>query len=226
MTKRYAAALLAVALFVTACGRDSSSAPVSDAEREPARESIEFEFADIDNPGYTMLYEPVAGALPQTDYGLNMAQSTDSDWVSDVEFNSNYIIYDSDTKTQRGTVQVRTGPPDPAAQFGTSDPEEITDAMRPSFFPARDVHESLRRAAVEDFGYKLLVEQSGTAYGLSASYIEFVDEESQNHALRFYMSNDQINENFYSMEIRADLPAGDQELIDLYRAIIFSLHPM
>ena len=119
-------------------------------------------------------------------------------------------------------IKVTTGPNSLAEYFGSEDPKELEDLIKPVLFPTEDVHAGLVRAVVEDFGYQLVNNWTGTAFGMNAFFVEFIDEESKNHALRFFLCNDKLDENYYSLTINADLPMDDKSKIEDYKAIIFS----
>ncbi|MEG1773885.1 MAG: hypothetical protein RR320_03415, partial [Oscillospiraceae bacterium] len=156
---------------------------------------------------------------------LNMPDGVDCDWTGDTEYDSNFKIFDSESDQSYATVRVQTAPPNPKTAFGGETPEQVAELMRPYFFPVDEIYTSYRNSVINDFKYELVVDWTGTAFGWKAYYLEFIDDMGH-HALRYYMCNDKLDETFYAFEFKADLPKDDQTLIDLYRAILFSMHEM
>lgn len=227
MLKRFFAAAAAL-MLLAGCAQPSASSAPSDSAfvREPVRSDVEFSFESIEDSVFTMVYEPRSGAVTRNNFGLNMPEGFDTDWTGDAGFDSNYTIYDAESKKVWGTVKITTAPPDLAAYYGTSDEAKIKDLMLASFFVTGDVYSGLKKAVVEDFGYDLDVDWTGTAYDWPAFYLEFTDKGSKTHSLRYYMCNGEFNEKFYAMTVNANLPMDDAKMIGQLRRIIFSLHPM
>lgn len=201
----------------------SSSAGVSGGQVENGR----FVFKQLEDSLFTMDYEPRTGSVTMAHFGLNFPEGTDTNWLGDSGFDSLFDLHDTQTGKVYGSVVITTAPADLAAQYNTTDPAEQRDRMKASFFPTDVYYEGLKKNIVEDFGYELAVDEKGVAFdGWNAFYLEFIDRESGNHALRFYMCNDEMNEKFYAMTVKVDVPVDDAENLALYRSILFSLHPM
>ena len=227
MPKRSLIFLFALLFVVAGCSKPSAPAPsnVNLFDEQPVRTDIVFEFEDMNEYLFSMVLDPKPGALIDLSFAINIPDGLDSDWIGDTEHDAHYIIFDEKTKESLASIRINTTPSDLAAFYGTNDPDEILDNLVSKFFKAENAHNGLRNA-IEDFKYEMMVDWSGTALGYSAYYMEFIDQDSQNHALRFYLSNDKLDESFYAFEFKADVPMDDQKQIDLYRAILFSLHEM
>lgn len=232
--------LAALVLLTASCGSKNTPLPDSkpavpgssavsekkDTPSDAVRSGIQFAFTDLDDYAFTMMYEPRSDAKTKMPVGLNIPRDYDCEWLGDTEFDSHYNIFEYKTKEELARVRINTAPPDLEAFFKTEDRARIRELMRPSFYPVEDVYTGLKKAVVEDFEYKLITDWTGTAYGWNAFFIEFVDEDTNTHALRFYTGNDAFDEAFYAFEYRADLPADDAAAIALAKDVLFSLHPM
>lgn len=235
MIKQYIALLLALVLLA-ACGSTpagssseaASSETVSSSDSSPLVENGEFVFRQLEDPLFTMDYEPRSDSVVKQHFGLNFSDGTDTDWLGDSGFDALFDMHEAKTDKVYGSVKITTAPADLAAYYNTDDPAKQLEQMKATFFTTASYHEGLRKNIVEDFGYELVFDEAGVAFegGWNAFYLEFIDKESGNHALRFYMCNDEMNEKFYSMTIQANLPMDDAEKIKTYRDIIFTLHPI
>ncbi len=235
MIKKGVALLLAMILLAScqsAPSSSGSSAPSSSQSSSAGAtgghvENGRFVFKQLEDPLFTMDYEPRTGSVTMQHFGLNFPDGTDTNWLGDSGFDSLFDLHEAKTDKVYGSVVITTAPADLAAQYNTSDPTEQLNQMRASFFTTDVYYEGLKRNIVEDFGYELLVDEKGVAFdgGWNAFYFEFVDKESGNHALRFYMCNDQMNEKFYAMTVKVDVPVDDAKNLELYRNILFTLHP-
>ena len=204
----------------------SSASVSSKASENPVQNGGEFTFADLEDYAFTMMFEPRSDAKNQHPMGVNIPRDYDSEWLGESEFDSYYNIFEYKTKKDLARVRINTAPPDLEEYFKTEDRARIRELMRPAFFPTEDMYSGLKKAVVEDFEYKLVADQIGTAYGWDAFTIEFIDESTNTHAIRFYTCNDMFDESFYAFEFKADLPADDAAAIQLARDVLFSLHPM
>ena len=204
----------------------SSASASSNASKTPVQNGGEFTFAELGDYAFTMMFEPRSDAKNQHPMGVNIPRDYDSEWLGESEFDSYYNIFEYKTKKDLARIRINTAPPDLEGFFKTEDRARIRELMRPAFFPTEDMYSGLKKAVVEDFEYKLVAEQMGTAYGWDAFLIEFIDESTNMHAIRFYTCNDMFDEHFYAFEFKADIPADDAAAIQLARDVLFSLHPM
>lgn len=185
-------------------------------------------FAPIENATFTMDYEPRQGSVTAAHFGLNFVKPVDTNWLGDDGLNAMFDIHEYTDNTVYGSVKITTAPANLAEYYGTSDETIIADKMKANFFTVENYYTGYRKNVVEDFGYEIVKEGCGEAFegGWNAFYVEFIDKESKNCGMRFYLCNDEINEKFYSMLISVDVPMDDAERINKYRGIIFTLHPM
>ena len=235
MLKKGVALLLAMVLLASCQSAPSGSSAVSSSSQSSSSagtaghiENGRFVFTQLEDPLFTMDYEPRTGSVTKQHFGLNFAQGTDTDWLGDNGFDSLFDMHEAESDKVYGSVVITTAPADLAAQYNTNDPQEQLNQMQSTFFTTDVYYEGLKKNIVEDFGYDLIVDEKGIAFdgGWNAFYFEFIDKESGNHALRFYMCNDEMNEKFYAMTLKVDVPVDDTKNLELYRNILFTLHPM
>ena len=236
MSKRILAAFMA-AFMLAGCQKAptpsaSSSEPsatvagVAQLDTNPVLSNVEFDLKKMDEYMYLMALQPAAGSGVTQEMAVCVPEDYDMEEIEPSEFSVNYKFYQYYTNQIYGTARVQTAPADLKAYFKTEDEAKIKDEMAPEFFTVESMYEGTKQGAVNDFGYELKVDWTGTVYGLPAYYIEFIDAESGNHALRFYVSNDEINERFYACEIKMNVPVDDAELLKLCREVIFSFQPL
>lgn len=247
MIKRFLAAFFAV-MMLAACGSnanqqstaDSSSSQgkfdnlipeddtVSDTGNRPIVKDGKICFAPIENATFTMDYEPRQASVTKNHFGLNFVKPVDTNWLGDNGLDAMFDIHEYTDNTVFGSVKITTAPADLAEYYGTSDETELAEKMKADFFTAENYYNGYRKNVAEDFGYEIVKEGYGEAFdgGWNAFYVEFIDKDSKNCGMRFYLCNDEINEKFYSMMISVDVPMDDAERINKYRGIIFTLHPM
>jgi len=239
MLKKLLAAVLCVCMLAS-CGGSKTSAPSepsipTDEQGRVAlpmdfsikeQTDVEFGFQSIPDSIYTMLYEPVAGANTQIGMGLCIPDGYESDWVSDTDTVSSYWIYEPETEKSIATVTVQTAPSDIKEFYGVDTDEEAVAMMQPEYFPAEVFHKGLRTDIVDGFGYELVIDWFGKAYGLPMGYLEFIDPETKTHSMRMCLTTESIDGNFYSFTVRADVPDDDEQAIYDVRAILFSMHPL
>lgn len=236
MIKKSVALFLTIVLLASCRGVDpkpSGSDSSPDSSQSGADEVVvyvengRFVFRQLEDPLFTMDYEPRPESVTMAHFGLNFPDGTDTNWLGDRGFESLFDLHDIKTEKVYGSVVITTAPADLAAHYNTADAAEQLNQMQASFFTTNVYYEGLKRNIVEDFGYDLVVDEKGVAFdGWNAFYFEFIDKESKNHALRFYMCNDEMNEKFYSFSVKVDVPEDDEENLKLYRDILFTLHPM
>lgn len=235
MIKKGVALLVAIVLLASCQSASSGSSAASSSSAGSSSgaavghvENGRFVFKQLEDPLFTMDYEPRSGSVTMQHFGLNFPAGTDTNWLGDSGFDSLFDIHKAETGTVYGSVVITTAPADLAAYYNTTDPAEQLNQMKANFFTTNVYYEGLRRNIVEDFGYELVADEKGVAFdgGWNAFYLEFIDKESGNHALRFYMCNDEMNEKFYAMTIKVDVPVDDTATLELYRNILFTLHPM
>lgn len=239
MLKKLLAAVLCVCMLASCGGSKTSTAPeVSIPVDEQGRvvlsmdfsvkeqTDVEYKFQSHPESIYTMLYEPVSGAATQIGMGLCIPDGYESDWLSDTDNASSYWIYDSETEKSIATVAVQSAPADPKAYYGVDTDEEAAAMMQPEYFPAEVFHNGLRTDIVDGFGYELVIDWFGSAYGFPMGYLEFVDQDSNTHSMRMCLTTENLDGSFYSFTVRADVPADDEQAIYDVRAILFSMHPL
>ncbi|MBP1556674.1 MAG: hypothetical protein J6A76_02045 [Oscillospiraceae bacterium] len=246
MIKRILAAVLAVMMLAACSGNPGSTQQaaassqgkfdniipeedtVSDTGSRDIVKDGKICFAPIENATFTMDYEPRQGSVTNAHFGLNFVKPVDTNWLGDNGLDAMFDIHEYTDNKVYGSVKITTAPADLAAHFGTSDEKLIAEKMKADFFTAENYYNGYRKNVAEDFGYEIVKEGYGEAFegGWNAFYVEFIDKESNNCGMRFYLCNDEINEKFYSMMIQVDVPADDAERINKYRGIIFTLHPM
>lgn len=230
MSKRMLATAAALMMLVLAACQNpgASSAPANQDEfsKNPVRTEVTFAFQDMADYMCLMAIEPPYDGGNRMDMAVNIPNDYDIDALPDTEYNANYSLFHYESKKPYATIHVQTAPKDLAAHYGVQDKEKITDLMKADFFPVDDKYESLKKSIIEDFGYELAVDWTGTAYGWKAYYMEFIDKDSNNRGLRFYFGNDELNENFYSLEYKANVPIGDEKLLQMCREVIFSLQQL
>lgn len=236
MIKKGVALLLTMVLLASCQPASSASSTASSLQSSSSSntaavshiEDGRFVFKQLDDPLFTMDYEPRGGSMTKQHFGLNFPDGTDTDWLGDNGFDTLFNIHKAKSDQVYGSVAITTAPDDLAAYYNTTDPQEQLNQMKSTFFTTDTYYEGLKKNIVEDFGYDLIVDEKGIAFdgGWNAFYLEFIDKESGNHALRFYMCNDEMNEKFYAMTIKVDVPVDDTENLELYRNILFTLHPM
>ena len=237
MIRKSVAMALLIAVLA-ACGAPSagsSSGAISSSEAPSATssestnlvENGKFVFKQIPDPLFTMDYEPRQGSVTMQHFGMNFPDGVDTDYLGDSGFDSVFNLHNAYTDQVYGTVKITTAPADLAAYYNTTDPAELLNQMQATFFTTQNYYSGLRKNIVEDFEYELVIDESGVAFdgGWNAFYLEFIDKDSGNRGLRFYMCNDEIKEKFYSMTISVNVPMDDAQTINLYRDIIFTLHP-
>ncbi|HWP51964.1 MAG TPA: hypothetical protein VN626_09755 [Clostridia bacterium] len=240
MIKKGVVLMLAIVLLASCQSSPTSSSTASSSSEAASSssnssgvatghfENGRFVFTQIGDPLFTMDYEPRSGSVSMAHFGLNFPDGTDTNWLGDSGFDTLFDLHEAKTDKVYGSVVITTAPADLAAYYNTTNPDEQLNQMRASFFTTDVYYEGLRKNIVEDFGYDLIADEKGIAFdgGWNAFYLEFIDKESGNHALRFYMCNDEMNEKFYAMTIKVDVPVDDTQNLDLYRNILFTLHPM
>ncbi len=216
------ALLLSLILVFTGCnfmgGKGSGPLTFGDVKTD-----FEFPTEPLEDAIYSMMIEPTPKSAPKDSFLISILDGSDAEWVGDNDWASNYQIIQVDDGKTYATVKLTTTPPDLKAFFGVTTDAEVQEKLIPEIFTTEDVYTGLKKAAGEDFGYKITTDWQGNALGWKAFYIEFLDEESNNHALRFYMSNDKIDEMHVAVTINANIPADRTDLIEKYRKMIFSI---
>lgn len=218
MLKRILAAGLAV-LMLAGCGAKNKQP--NDLPSEAS--GVEFQFQELSKYAYTMALEPSTFSSQTRTFGINIPEDYDCDFVSETELEDIYTLYPSDHSGGTATITVTTGPNSLSDYFGTDDPKELENLIKPVLFPTEDVHAGRVKAVVEDFEYQMVNNWSGTAFGMNAFFVEFINEDDKEHSLRFFLCNDELNENYYSLAIDADIPMDDKDKVEDYKAMIFSL---
>jgi hypothetical protein len=213
--KRMLAAAVAVLVLLSGCAKPK----VMDFSGEPTRSDVEFIFTPTAGSTPVVELETRAKAAEPRMFEIQQPEGTKVKYAGESGFDALYNIQGAKS---RATVRLTTAPASLSDYYQTSDPEAIRDEMRASFFATDNYHNGLRKG-IEDFEYQLTLDWTGTAFGMDAFYLEFVDEISQNHALRFYVCNGQFDESFFALTINADVPLGDEAQLALYRNMIFSL---
>lgn len=238
MFKKLLAAVLCVCVLAS-CGSKTaapseSSVPTDEQGRVvlsmdfsvKEQTDIEYGFQSLPDSIYTMLYEPVGDANTQIGMGLCISDGYESDWLNDTDFTSNYWIYEAETEKKIATVTVQTAPPDPKEFYDVDTDDEAVAMMQPEYFPAEVFHNGLRTDIVDGFGYELVIDWFGKAYDLPMGYLEFIDPDTNTHSMRMCLTTENLDGNFYSFTVRADVPADDEQAIYDVRAMLFSMHPL
>lgn len=254
MIKRFLALAIAV-MMLAACSNAESSAPAaseptqaassssSSSQEEgpeaPANASADSEhlkdgkfiFKQIDDPLFTMDYEPARAAKASQHFGLNFYDGIDTDWLGDSENVASFNIYlradaaENIEKTEYGSVVLTSAPIDMKAAFGTDDAAEIAEKMKADYFTVESYYNGYKKNLVEDFGYEVVEDAFGVAYeGWNACYFEFINDVDNVRSLRFYSCNDKLDENFLSFSVRIDVPADDTEMLERLKGILFTFH--
>lgn len=230
MSKRILAAVMAV-IMLAGCqnskGSSSSAAAGNDEfSKNPVKTDAVFEFKDMEEYMCLMAFSPPSDSGTALELAVNIPNEYDIEETAETQYNTNYNLYHYESKKSYGTFRVQTAPKDLAAHFKTQESEKIKDLMAPDFFTTELMYQGLKNSILNDFGYELAVDWTGTAYGWNAYYMEFIDKDSGNRGLRFYVCNDEINEKFYAFEYKANVPIGDEQLLKMCREVIFSLQQL
>ncbi len=184
-----------------------------------------FPFEPLDDAVYSMALEASDLAVQQAKhmFYLSITDTLDSGYLGEDEWNCRYTIYDLDTEVVYANITVHTTPPNLEGHFGVTGDEAVADELAPYIFTMQDKHDGILRGA-EDFGYEVVLDWSGTAFeGFNVSYVEFLNQDTEMHSIRMYVSNDKIDNLHYAISINVDIPQDDPEMLDLYRRILFSM---
>lgn len=241
--RKKALALLLAAMLLSACG--GGQAPSSSSE--PVEHEISFGegyepsvidevvgengvmlFRQAKGATFTMDYEARSGSAMPAHFGLNFVGSCDTNWLGDEGLQARYDLNEFGSDVY-GSVVITTAPENPAEYYQTDDESVIKETMAAEFLNTEDTYE-LRRGEIEEKGYEIVKEGYGRAFAnlksWHAYYIEFVDTDNGNRSMRLFLCNDDISEKYYSMDISVDVPQDNTELIDKFRTILFTLHPI
>jgi len=186
------------------------------------------QFKPLDFATFTMDYEPRQGSFVVNHFGLDFVFPCDTNWLGDEGLKAKFDLNEKGVDVY-GSVDITTAPRDFKEYYGTEDMKTIAEKVSAEFITAESYYNETLKA-VKDSGFEVVKEGYGQAFPESdvwnAFYIEYIDSEKNNCAFRLYLCNDEINENFYSMEVKADVPKDETDKVDMFRSIIFSLHGM
>ena len=237
MIKRVLALMLAL-MMLAGCGASepaSSKEPVKieigPAEEysptvvdEVVKEGV-FQFKPLNGSNFTMDYEPRQGSYVVNHFGLDFVFPCDTNWLGDEGNQAKFDLNEKGTDVY-GSVTITTFPKNYEEYYGTSDKDAVQKKLEEEFVTVADYYAESRNA-VEAAGYELVKVGVGDAFPGTdiwrAFYLEYIDTDKGNCSMHLYLCNDEINEKFYSMEIKADIPKDETERIDMFRSIIFSL---
>lgn len=230
MLRRFLAISLCLCLVsLTACnsGDAKSNSEISKTEASVKSEVI---FSDIhkyvDEAVYTMIFEPVAGAVNKTAIGMDMPMDIDANWLPETQNTENFNITDTVSKKDYAFAKILTAPSNLQEFYKTEDKDKILDEMQSTYFSVKDMHDGLLKNATEDFGYTLVTDWTGKFDTWDFYLMEFIDEEKGIYSIRLVTGNDLMDENYYLFEYKADIPVKEKELIEKYRSIVFSMRTM
>ena len=237
MIKRIAALVLAL-MLLAACG----AKPVEKSEPKTFEidlmgnftpNKIEevlvdgvFNFQRVEGASFTMDYEPRVDSYVLNHFGLDFGLPTDTNWLGDDATQAKFDINEKGTDVY-GSVTITTAPKDLKAYYNTDDIKEVAIKVNEEFLTTEKQYELLQ-AEYGDANFEVVMEGIGLAFPeqdvWNACYVEYKNTEDNLRSMRLYLCNDEVNEKFYSLAISADLPGDDEERIEKYRSIIFSLH--
>ncbi len=186
------------------------------------------QFKPLDFATFTMDYEPRQGSFVVNHFGLDFVFPCDTNWLGDEGLTAKFDLNERGVDVY-GSVDITTAPRNFKEYYGTEDIKVIAEKVASEFITAESYYnESLK--AIKDSGFEIVREGYGQAFPESdiwnAFYIEYIDSEKDTCSMRVYLCNDEVNEKFYSMEIKADVPKDETEKVDMFRSIIFSLRGM
>lgn len=221
--KILAVTMASIMLLLVACNKPGTPTPNEKFPFDETKTGVEFHTEPLEDAIYSMMLEPVSHSIPKDSFLVSVIDGSDSEWIGDDDWNSVYNIFQIEDNTEYARLTLTTTPPDLKGHFGVSSDTDVLNELKAKIFTTQNVHDGLLTGARDDFGYKILTDVSGSVLGYNAFFIEFLNEETNNHAMRFYLSNDEINEKHVSLTMNANIPADKTELIEAYRKMFFSL---
>ena len=233
MNKKILTLILAAVMVLAGCGNENTEKTEQSESGSVNEQNVEasvkkdYDFSEaykkIENSAEAV-YEPVAEAKCGKVLSMDIPEGYTEGAFADSENTRQFYIVKNDNNTMYSTGRFFTAPADLAAYYGTTDKEKILDEMKSKYYPVMDVHDGLLKNSTIDFGYRLISDWTGK-FGADGEYflIEFQDDETNTHSIRFMAGNSKMDETYWIYEFRADVPIDDQQLIDNHRAMLFSL---
>lgn len=229
MSKKILTLLLAAVMIFTGCEKDASDSSENNLPTDgSASVKRDYNFDNVykkqEDALYVIQYEPIHGSKCDMILGMDIIDGYDAAWLPETPQTENFYIMNEKDQKQYATAKFYTAPPDLEKFYGTSDKEKILEEMKSSYFTVADVHDGLLKNAVQDFGYRLITDWTGKFGDYDYYLIEFQDDETDKHAIRFMVGNSKLDDTYWSFEFKADLPMDNQKLIDDHRTMLFSLY--
>ena len=227
MNKKIMTFILAAAMLLTSCGNGNenkeSEAPVlgdADVKRD-------YNFSEVykkqEDAIYTIQYEPIAESNVHLILGMDILEGYDAAWLPETDNTENFYILREEDNKMYSTSKLLTAPKDMEKYYNTTDQEKIKEEMKSTYFTVADVHDGLLNNAVNDFGHPILTDWTGKFGDYDYYFLEFIEEDLGLHSMRFMVGNSKIDKDYWSYSFNADIPLGEQQLIDDFHAMLFSL---
>ena len=234
MNKKILTVFLAAVMVLAGCGKENTETSEADnseiINEQNSEASVKRDHAfseaykKLEN-ATEVVYEPVKEAKCGKVLSMDILEGyTEGAFADSENTRQFYITKNDDNNKMYSTGRFFTAPADLAKFYGTTDKEKILDEMKSKYYPVMDVHDGLLKNSTIDFGYRLISDWTGKFSNDSEYFlIEFQDDETNTHSIRFMAGNSKMDETYWIYEFRADVPIDNQKLIDDHRAMLFSL---